>query len=267
MTSLLAKGPVYFPLGSDKQLLRVTDKDSYYLLEYNSPPDNRYTVEFIDSYLETLVFLRTKCEPKALVTTSTIPKFFSNGLDFERVIKVERFFPDRYYALMRAILEFPWPTIALVNGHAFAAGFMVAAVHDYRVMNPTKGFLCMNEIDFGAPLFTLFVDIFKIKFGAQIALKICLQAHRFTGKEALQVGLVDALGDLSTAEEFVTNQCKYANSPVYASIRKNILRDLITDSHRHEEDSEALDILAAKEEQWVSNIEKKIDAKLAKAKL
>ena len=32
------------------------------------------------------------------------------------------------------------PTIALLNGHAFAGGLMLAMHHDYRIMNPSKGF-------------------------------------------------------------------------------------------------------------------------------
>lgn len=265
MASILAKGPVSFPIGGE-EMLRVSDKPNYYLLEYNSAPDNRYSVDFIDAYLEALVFIRTKLEPKVLVTTSAIPKFFSNGLDFERVISVPRFFPDRYYALMRAILEFPWPTVALINGHAFAAGFMVAAVHDYRVMNPDKGFLCMNELEFGAPLSVFFCDIFRLKFGAQLALQICLQARRFTGKEALSVGLVDALGDISTAEGIVDKVVKFAPSPVYARIRKNLLRDLITDSYRWEEDEDFSGARNDQEEKWVGAIETRIDDKL-KSKL
>ena len=44
------------------------------------------------------------------------------------------------------------PTIALMNGHAFAAGLMLAMFHDYRVMNPHRGFVCLNELEFGAHL-------------------------------------------------------------------------------------------------------------------
>ena len=48
--------------------------------------------------------------------------------------------------------RYPMPTIALINGHAFAGGLMLAMFHDYRVMNPHRGYLCLNELDFGAPL-------------------------------------------------------------------------------------------------------------------
>lgn len=33
------------------------------------------------------------------------------------------------------------PTVALLNGHTFAGGLILAMHHDYRIQNPTKGFL------------------------------------------------------------------------------------------------------------------------------
>ena len=44
------------------------------------------------------------------------------------------------------------PTIAMVDGHAFAAGFYFAIAHDYIVMKKERGYLCFNEMQFGAPV-------------------------------------------------------------------------------------------------------------------
>lgn len=44
------------------------------------------------------------------------------------------------------------PTIALVNGHAFAAGLYLVLCHDYIIMRKERGFLCFNENQFGAPV-------------------------------------------------------------------------------------------------------------------
>ncbi|KAL8849178.1 MAG: hypothetical protein Q9198_011154, partial [Flavoplaca austrocitrina] len=58
---------------------------------------------------------------------------------------------------------YPMPTIALINGHAFAAGIMTAMMHDYRFMNPHRGFLCLNELEFGASLKAPMSSIFRQK--------------------------------------------------------------------------------------------------------
>ena len=38
------------------------------------------------------------------------------------------------------------PTIAAVNGHAFAAGFILALACDYRVMTSGRAWCSMNEV-------------------------------------------------------------------------------------------------------------------------
>ena len=43
------------------------------------------------------------------------------------------------------------PTIAMIDGHAFAAGFFFAIAHDFIAMKRERGYLCFNEMQFGAP--------------------------------------------------------------------------------------------------------------------
>jgi enoyl-CoA hydratase/carnithine racemase len=88
------------------------------------------------------------------------------------------------------------PTVCLLNGHAFAGGFMLAMYHDYRVQNPEKGFLCVNELEFGVPLQTPMMSVFREKLTPTTFRNVVLEAHRFGGKAALQAGIVDALGGL-----------------------------------------------------------------------
>ncbi len=40
----------------------------------------------------------------------------------------------------------PVPVIAAINGHAFAAGFLLALSADYRVMTRGKAWCSMNEV-------------------------------------------------------------------------------------------------------------------------
>lgn len=71
------------------------------------------------------------------------------------------------------------PTIAWVNGHAFAGGFMVAMFHDYRIMNPHKGYLCLNELDLGVPLRPPMMSVFKQKVGSPVLRRMILEGVRF----------------------------------------------------------------------------------------
>lgn len=38
------------------------------------------------------------------------------------------------------------PVIAAVNGHAFAAGFIISLACDYRIMQSNRGWCSMNEV-------------------------------------------------------------------------------------------------------------------------
>lgn len=262
--------PIAFPSKEkDWITVSISANDSYYLLEYNSPPDNRYTQSFLQAYLDALDYIRVKGTPRILITTSKIPKFFSNGLDFEAAISTPGFFPDYYYKVMRTILQFPWPTVAVINGHAFAAGFMIASCHDYRVMNPSKGFLCMNEVAFGAILMPPMMSIFRVKFGTQLSHKITVQAHRFPGKEALDAGIVDALGGIPEAEALIKNPdiSKYVKSPTYGKIRMELLKEVIEDTKNYEKDGEFLSNQDQEIQKYYEIREKELDQKLSSSKL
>lgn len=96
------------------------------------------------------------------------------------------------------------PTIALVPGHAFAAGFMTAMMHDYRLMNPHRGFLCLNELDFGAPLKPPMASIFRQKVPSPNTYRtMMLESKRYGALEGLKEGLLDGLGGVDEVVAFV----------------------------------------------------------------
>ncbi|TPX08876.1 uncharacterized protein E0L32_009694 [Thyridium curvatum] len=171
-----------------------------YLLTFSSPSDNRLTTPFCAAMLRALDLIEfgDYGPPGVVVTTSAIPKFYSNGLDLDHAQdNAPGYWTGALYPLFRRFLAYPMPTVALVNGHAFAGGAMLAMHHDYRVMNPAKGFLCLNELDFGAPLKAPMAGVFRLKVAdPAVYRRVVLEAHRFPGPQALEAGLVDALGGL-----------------------------------------------------------------------
>ena len=122
------------------------------------------------------------------------------------------------------------PTIALLNGHAFAGGFMVAMYHDYRIFNPSRGFLCLNELDLGMPLQPPMSSIFRQKVSApHIYRSLVLEAKRFGAKEALEGGLVDALGTMEEAVAFVRERklADKGKSGVYGLLKREMYRETL----------------------------------------
>lgn len=128
------------------------------------------------------------------------------------------------------------PTVSLVNGHGFAAGFMLGMYHDYRIQNPNRGFLCVNELDFGAPLHAPMVAIFRAKLPASTFRDMILQAKRFGGREALSAGIVDELGGLDEAVGFIKSRGleKKAESGVYGTLREEMYSSVLDVVGGHE---------------------------------
>jgi enoyl-CoA hydratase/carnithine racemase len=69
-----------------------------YLLTLTSPPDNRLTTPVCRAFLEALDIIEFGYPHGVVVTTSGIPKFFSNGLDLAHAVKT-----DGFWALMYSV--------------------------------------------------------------------------------------------------------------------------------------------------------------------
>lgn len=121
------------------------------------------------------------------------------------------------------------PTLALLNGHAFAGGFMLGMYHDYRIQNADRGFLCLNELEFGVPLQAPMVSVFREKLAPTVFRDLVLEAKRFGGAEALKTGVVDGLGGLDEALAFTKQRglTKKAESGVYAALREEMYRESV----------------------------------------
>ncbi|RMD43466.1 hypothetical protein DV735_g1652, partial [Chaetothyriales sp. CBS 134920] len=208
-----------------------------YLLSFTSPPDNRLTPAFLSTFRLALDLILhstvLSLKKGVLITTSTIPKFYSNGLDFESAVADPDFFPHHLYPLWHRLLTFPMPTVALINGHAFAGGLMTTMMHDYRIMNPDKGFLCVNELEFGAPLPPPMATIFKAKLPTPRSTlrTMVLEARRFPAQDALKNGLIDGVGGLAETLAFATEAklVQKAQSPSYGLLKEELYKDVVAD--------------------------------------
>lgn len=122
------------------------------------------------------------------------------------------------------------PTIALINGHAFAGGLMTAMMHDYRIMNPHRGFLCINELEFGAPLPAPMASIFRQKVPSPNTYRaMVLESKRFNALEALKEGIVDGLGGLDEVLSFCGEYklVGKANTGVYGRLKQEMWRETV----------------------------------------
>ena len=90
--------------------------------------------------------------------------------------------------MLRAIYECPKPTIARVQGDAYAGGMGLAAACDMAVSVDTANY-CLSEVKLGLIPATISPYVIRA-MGARAAHRYCLTAERFGAAEALRIGFV-----------------------------------------------------------------------------
>jgi Delta3-Delta2-enoyl-CoA isomerase len=154
--------------------------------------ENRFSPGLLDELDAALDAVTAAPAPRALVTTGT-GKFYSNGLDLDRLGGD----PDewgpylaRVHGLFARLLTLPMPTVAAVNGHAFAAGGMLALAHDHRVMRADRGYFCLPEVDLGLPFTPGMSALIQSRLPAPTAHEAMVTGRRYGGEDAAAVGIV-----------------------------------------------------------------------------
>lgn len=153
--------------------------------------ENRFSPDWLDGVNARLDDVEK--DAHGLITTG-FGKFYSNGLDLDWLrANGERtqWYVGRVQELLSRILTFPLPTVAAVNGHAFAAGCMLAIAHDYRVMREDRGYFCFPEVDINIPFTVGMAALIQAKLLPQTAVTAMTTGHRYGGNEALSAALVD----------------------------------------------------------------------------
>jgi enoyl-CoA hydratase/carnithine racemase len=204
--------------------------DGIFLLTMHNN-DNRMNPQFFSEFHRALD-IAEKEQARGLITTGT-GRFFSNGLDIAFLYAhkndpiCRRFFPDYFYPLCSRILMLPYPTVALVNGHAYAGGMVLAMAHDYCTMLGNKSGIkmCMNEIALGSPIPLGMVELLRAKFiKRQQFLEALLKPTVFQAETALECELIQHVGqNVQEMLNWSIDKCKEKKdnvSPSYALVKR-----------------------------------------------
>ena len=156
--------------------------------------ENRFQTEWMTAVSEMLEDVAHTEGPRALVTTGT-GKFYSNGLDLDWLRGQDDLQFTLYvvaaHELFAKLLELPVPSVAAVQGHAFAAGGMFALAHDFRVMRADRGFFCLPEVDLEIPFTAAMSALIQSRLAPQTAHEVMTTGRRYGGTDALTAGIVD----------------------------------------------------------------------------
>ena len=135
--------------------------------------------------------------PDSPVVLTGIGSRFSAGLDLDEHFRlfagdpaaVATWFGD-YRATNMRLFTYPRPTVAAVNGHAFAGGLITAAVCDHRIAVTDAATFGLNEVPIGIPMPAVYVRMLAYAWGEPVAARTCLLGEIFTPAQAHALGMV-----------------------------------------------------------------------------
>jgi enoyl-CoA hydratase/carnithine racemase len=194
--------------------------------------ENRFSPGFLDAVDDALDTVEKTEGPKALVTTGT-GKFYSNGLDLDWVGANQDRFEDylkRVNGMYARILSLPLPTVAAVNGHAFAGGGMLTLAHDFSVMRTDRGYFCLPEVDLGMPFAPGMSALIQARLTAPTAHDAMISGRRYTAEQAQEAGIVQrtaAEADVLPAAVELAASLAPKNGKVVGKIRSDMYRGAI----------------------------------------
>jgi len=169
----------------------LTTVDGIHVLHLGDD-ENRFSLDWLSAVEATLD--EVEAHPAPLVTIGD-GKQYSSGLDLDWVGQnMDQFVPyaARVERVLARVLTLGVPTVAAINGHAFAAGAMLALAHDWRVMRADRGFFCLPEVDIQIPFTPGMSALIQAKLSPRAANDAMTTGRRYGGDEAAAAGIVDA---------------------------------------------------------------------------
>lgn len=159
--------------------------------------------------------LENEFADSAVVLTSS-EGCFSAGIDFEEAFSMlasaeldeMAAWIKRYQATNLRMWSYPRPTVAAVNGHAFAGGMITALNCDYRLTIEGARF-SLNEVPIGIAMPAIYVEIIRYAVGDPAAALTTLFGREYEAVDALRLGLVHAI---STPDRLLADALEMASA-------------------------------------------------------
>jgi enoyl-CoA hydratase len=169
-------------------MLITEDRDDVAVLRIEHGRVGALDVELLNALTEAVT-----ASDRALVITGS-GSSFSAGVDLHRILDGGRPYTEELLAALsrtfRVVFDHPRPTVAAVNGHAIAGGFVLALACDLRLMS--GGRIGLTELAVGVPFPTSALEIVRHALGSRAG-QVLLGAETADRERALALGMVDEL--------------------------------------------------------------------------
>jgi enoyl-CoA hydratase/carnithine racemase len=194
--------------------------------------ENRFTRQWMNQVTEALDEVDGADGPRALLTVAS-GKIWSNGLDLDwltsHVDKAGEYVAQVHSLFVR-MLSTQVSSIAVLQGHTFAAGALLALGHDVRMMRADRGFFCLPEVDISIPFSPGMSAMVQARLTPNTAHEAMCTGRRYGGADALEAGIVNhalPLEELLPAATEIAHSLAAKAGPTLQTIRTTMYRQAI----------------------------------------
>jgi len=182
-------------------------------ISLHRPPANAYNQQFAEELGEAVEAARADDGIRAVVVTSTLPRFFSAGADIKMfqasTLPEKEKFILRMHEVLRKIEMTPKVFLAAITGHCLGGGLEIALACDLRFAAAGKYGLGQPEITLGILPGNGGTQRLPRLIGKGRALDLMVTGRTVSPDEALSLNLVDRV---FPAEELVAKTREYAEA-------------------------------------------------------
>ena len=177
-------------------LIELEKKNNIYIVTLNDPESgNAINTDSLSAHRQILTELEMVSEKSAVVVTSSDPKSWCVGLDFEWIGAQSE---GQFESILRELEEvfgrwalLPLPTVGCLTGHCMAGGAVFASALDFRIMREDRGWFAFTEIDVKIPLSPILYELADLLPNKQAVRELLLTGRRIGGVDAQKMGVVD----------------------------------------------------------------------------
>jgi len=177
-----------------RSVLYDAHDDGIAVITINRPEQrNCLSREVREGLREAWATFEADASARIAILTGSGDKAFCAGGDLKEMVETGMAVPPRdLYALPYDTIELTKPTIAAVNGHAFAGGWMIAQACDLCVASTHAKFAITEvKVGRGSPWASPLIHMIP----QRIMMEIMLTGKPITAQRAYEIGLVNRLAE------------------------------------------------------------------------
>jgi enoyl-CoA hydratase len=186
----------------------VTEKEGIAQIAFEFASANAMGEEFLTEFMRAL---DETADARALVLLGR-GKAFSVGLDLPVLVTLDeravRRFITLFAQLMERLFALPIPTVAAINGHAVAGGFVLASTADFRLAASGPAKIGMTGVALGISYPSLVVSMLQYTLPQTSWHSVLLEGRLFDVEAAEAMGLIHGVCAPEQLEELAHTRAR-----------------------------------------------------------